>query len=164
MLSKNFEYTGQRLYLSNIALPISAAAGFGHRVAQRETLAFERDVAQPFVGRAIFVGRFGRAGEPALVDAAAMGAVSVPIGRGELDPLAGMQEAARHPGGSQPQQPAAGVQRRGSAAATLSRFRTFSRLKRSWRAAVEEVAIIAVCPSPRSSRQESLCCIRSLAD
>ncbi len=25
MLSKNFEYTGQRLYLANIALPISAA-------------------------------------------------------------------------------------------------------------------------------------------
>ncbi len=33
MLSKNFEYTGQRLYLQNIALADKLRAGFGHGVA-----------------------------------------------------------------------------------------------------------------------------------
>ncbi len=76
MLSKNFEYTGQRLYLSNIALPTSRAPPSATRVAERETLLFERDVAQTFVRRTIVVGRFGCAGEPALVDAATMGAIT----------------------------------------------------------------------------------------
>ena len=58
--------------MSNIALPTSRGAGLGHGVAQQESLALEDAVAQPFVGRAAFVGRLGRAGEPALVDAAAV--------------------------------------------------------------------------------------------
>ncbi len=110
MLSKNLEYTGQRWYLSNIALPTRSRAAFGHGVGQREPLAFERDVAQALVRRAVFVGRFGGAGEPALVDTAAMRAERVPVARRQLDPLAGMQKAARHPGGRKPQQSAAGVE------------------------------------------------------
>jgi hypothetical protein len=86
-------------------------AAFGHGVGQSETLTLDRHVAQAFVRRAVFVRRFGRAGKPPLVDAAAVSAVGIPVARGQLDPLAGMQEAARHPGGRKPQQALAGVQR-----------------------------------------------------
>ena len=104
MLSKNFEYTGQRLYLLEHRLADELRAGFGDRVAQQKLLALELAEAQPFVPHAAFVGGFGRAGEPALVDAAAMGAVGVPIVGMQLDPLAGMQKRPRHPGGREPQQ------------------------------------------------------------
>ena len=39
-----------------------------------------------------------------------MRAQGVPVGRGQLDPLAGMEEAAGDPGGRQPQQAGAGIQ------------------------------------------------------
>ena len=86
-------------------------AGLGHGVAEQESLALEDGVAQPLVGRAVVVGRLGRAGEPAFVDAAAMGSQSVPVGRSQLDPLAGMEKTPRHPVGRQPQDAFAGVQR-----------------------------------------------------
>ena len=85
-------------------------AGLGHGVAEQEPLALEDGVAQPFVGRAVVVGRLGRAGEPAFVDAAAMGAQGVPIGRRQLDSLAGMEKTPRHPVGRQPQNAFAGIQ------------------------------------------------------
>ena len=93
MLSKNFEYTGQRLYLSNIALPISVGAGFGHGVAQRELARLRSStVAQAFVRRAVVVGRFGGAGKPALVDSAAVGAVGIPIAGCSLMRLPGCKK------------------------------------------------------------------------
>ena len=125
MLSKNFEYTGQRWYFSQIALPIDPRPGLGDGVFQQEPLALEHAVAQAFVGGAVVVGRLGGAGEPALVDAAAVRAQGVPVGRGQLDPLAGVQEAPRHPVGRQPQQAAAGVQGAIQDRPTLSRFTIF---------------------------------------
>ena len=87
-----------------------ARSGLLDGVLQQEPLAFEHAVAQPFVGRAAFVGGLGGAGEPPLVDAAPMRAQGVPIGWGQLDPLAGVQEVARHPGRRQPQQSPARLQ------------------------------------------------------
>ena len=95
-------------------------------VAEQEPLALEDAVAQALVGGPALVGGLGRAGEPPLVDAAAMRAQGVPVGRGQLDPLAGMQEVARHPGGRQPQQAPAGVAKaRSRIARTLSRLTIF---------------------------------------
>ena len=82
----------------------------GHRVFKQELLALERAEALPLVPNPAVVGGVGRAGEPAFVDAAAMGAVSVPIARGELDSLAGVQKSPRHPSGREPQQALAGVE------------------------------------------------------
>ena len=79
-------------------------ASLGHGVAERESLAVEEHVAQPFIGRAVLVGGFGRAAEPAFVDPAAMCAERVPIVGMQFDPLAGMQETAGNPSGSKPQQ------------------------------------------------------------
>ena len=73
--------------------------GFGDGIAQGESLAFDADVAEAFVGQAVFVGGIGRAGEPAFVDAAAISPVGVPIVGMQFDPLAGVQKAAGHPGG-----------------------------------------------------------------
>ena len=65
-------------------------------------------VAQALVRHAAFVGGLGGGGEPALVNAAAVGAVGVDVVRVQLDAQAGLEERARHPGGRQAQQ-AAGV-------------------------------------------------------
>ncbi len=87
-----------------------ARAGFLHGVLQQEPLALEHAVAQTFVGRTAVIGGLGGAGEPTFVNAAPMRAQGVPIGRGQLDSLAGVHEVARHPVGRQPQQPLAGRQ------------------------------------------------------
>ena len=81
------------------------------RVLQQELLAFERCEAQPLVPDAAFVRRLGGAREPTLVNAAAVGAVGVQIGRMQLDPASRMQEAPRHPGRREPQQAAALIER-----------------------------------------------------
>ena len=85
-------------------------AGLFDGVFQQEPLALEDAVAQSLVWGAAVVGGLGGAGEPAFVDAAAVCAQGIPIGRGKFDPLAGVQEVPRHPGGGQPQQSAAGIQ------------------------------------------------------
>ena len=97
MLSKNFEYTGQRLYLLEHRLADELRAGLGDGIAQQELLAFELAEAEAFVPHAAFVGGFGRAGEPALVDAAAVRAVGVPIVGVQLDPLARDAETTAAP-------------------------------------------------------------------
>ena len=127
MLSKNFEYTGQRLYLLEHGVADEPRAGFGDRVAEQKLFAVELAEAEAFVPHAAFVGGFGRAGEPALVDAAAMGAVGVPIVGMQLDPLAGMQKRARHPGRRQPQQSFAGVECPVQQAADIIPFGNFRR-------------------------------------
>ena len=48
-------------------------------VFEREPVGAVDDVAQPLVGGCPFVGRRGRRGEPALVDAAAVGAQGVEV-------------------------------------------------------------------------------------
>ena len=93
-----------------MALPTIRGPASVDGVFQQEPLALEHAVAQPFVGGAAFVGGLGGAGEPPLVDAAAVRAQGVPVGRGQLDPLAGVQEVARHPGRRQPQQSPARLQ------------------------------------------------------
>jgi len=82
---------------------------FGDGILELEPLSLEGDVAEPLVRFTVFVRRFRRATEPTLVDTTAMSAIGVPVAGRELDALAGMQEAARHPGGGQPQQSTAGV-------------------------------------------------------
>ena len=70
------------------------------------------DVAQPFVGGRALVGGGGGRGEPALVDAAAVGPERVEVLRGQLEPAARHQERARHPGRGEPQDALAGFERR----------------------------------------------------
>ena len=65
-------------------------------------------VAQALVGHAAFVGGLGGGGEPAFVNAAAVGAVGVGVVGVELDAQAGLEEGARDPVGREAQQ-AAGV-------------------------------------------------------
>ncbi len=55
------------------------------------------DIAQAFVGRAIFVGGGRGGGEPALVDAAAVQAERVKVIGMQLEALAGLEKGARHP-------------------------------------------------------------------
>ncbi len=86
-------------------------AALGHGLLQSKTLPARHDIAQPFVGRAVLVGGRGGGGEPALVDAAAVQAEGVEIVGMELEPLARLQEGARHPARGQAQQPAALGQR-----------------------------------------------------
>ncbi len=111
MLSKNFEYTGHFLYLPNISPPMSEAPSSATASRRRKRWPFEGDVAEAFVGHATFVGGFGGAGEPAFVDAAAVGAVGVVVAGVELDAAAWMEEAARHPGGREAQEPLGRVER-----------------------------------------------------
>ena len=85
-------------------------AGGGHGVLERELLAVKTDEAQSFVPHAALVGGFGRAGKPPLVDPAAFGTVRVQIVGMQLEPAAGMQEAARDPSRGQPQQSPASLQ------------------------------------------------------
>ena len=83
-----------------------ARAFLGHGIAQRERpLAFDDDIAQALVRRGAFVRRGRGRGEPAFVDAAALGAERVEILRSQLDAPAGHEEGTRHPGGRQPQNP-----------------------------------------------------------
>ena len=119
MLSKNFEYTGQRLYLSNIGLPMSRAPASATASRSVNRSPSKRDVAQAFVRHAAFVGGFGRAGKPALVDAAAIRTVGVPIVRMQLDALARMQKAR----GTQ-----VGVSRSKPSAASNARSRSLPQL------------------------------------
>ncbi len=56
MLSKNFEYTGQRLYFFQIRSPTIMRAAFGHCLPQREPLSADHAIAQAFVRRAAFIG------------------------------------------------------------------------------------------------------------
>ena len=55
------------------------------------------DVAETFVGRAVFVGGRRGGAEPAFVNTAAVQTKSVKIIRMQLQPLAGLQKRARHP-------------------------------------------------------------------
>ena len=82
-----------------------AVPGLGHRVPQQKTLPFERDVAEAFVGKSAFIGRFGGAGKPSLVDAAALGSIGVPVAGIQFEPSSRMEKAARNPVGDQPQNP-----------------------------------------------------------
>src|SRR5262245_42455530 len=59
---------------------------------------------------AAFVGRLGRAGEPAFVDAAAIGPIGIKVAGKELDTAAWVQKRARHPRGREPQEAAALVE------------------------------------------------------
>ena len=98
MLSKNFEYTGQRLYLREHRLADELRRPLRPpRRVSRNSLAFELAEAQALVPHAAFVGRFGGAGEPPLVDAAAMCTVGVPIVGVQLDPLARDAETTAAP-------------------------------------------------------------------
>ena len=87
-------------------------AAVGDRLAQREASLADHAVAEALVGHAAFVGGLGRRGEPALVNAAAVGAVGVGVVGVELDAQAGLEEGARDPVGREAQQ-AAGVLQRG---------------------------------------------------
>ena len=80
-------------------------------ITQEEPLAVEHAPRQSLVGHAALGGGFGRAGEPPLVDAATVEAVGVVVVGVEADPLAGMEEAPRHPGGRQPEDSLAGGER-----------------------------------------------------
>ena len=72
--------------------------------AEREPLVSDYAVAQPFIRDPAFVGRFGGGSKPALVNAAAIGAVGVGVVRVQLDAQAGLQERAGDPIGCEPQQ------------------------------------------------------------
>ena len=86
-------------------------AAIRDRLAQREPLFADDAVAEALVGHATLVGGLGRGGEPALVNAAAVGAVGVGVVGVELDAQARLEEGARHPVGREAQQ-AAGVSAR----------------------------------------------------
>src|SRR5262249_475672 len=59
------------------------------------------DVTEPLVLLTVLVGGGGGGSEPALVDAAAVGAEVIDVLRRQLQPPAGHQEGARHPGGGE---------------------------------------------------------------
>ena len=84
------------------------AAAFGDGLLEREAVLADDDVAEAFVGRAVFVGGGRGGGEPAFVDAAAVQAVGVEVVGVELEPLAGLEEGARHPAGREAEQAAGG--------------------------------------------------------
>ena len=86
-------------------------AALGHRVLQGEAASPADDVAQAFVGRAVVVGGRRGGGEPALVDAAAIEAEGVEVVGMQLEPLARLQERARHPAGGEAQQAAVVLER-----------------------------------------------------
>jgi len=79
-------------------------AALGNGLAQGEALVAGDAIAQAFVGDAAFVGGLGGGGEPAFVNAAAVGAVGVGVVGVELDAQAGLEERAGHPGGREAQQ------------------------------------------------------------
>ena len=66
-------------------------------VAQEKSLTLKYAPTQALIGRAILIGRLGRARKPTLVDAAAIETVGIIIGRVQAQPFAGVQETARHP-------------------------------------------------------------------
>ena len=72
-------------------------------IFQGEPVPVREHIAQPLVGRAVVIHSRGGGSEPALVDAAAMGAVSVEIARVELEPAAGLRIDPRHPCGGKPE-------------------------------------------------------------
>ena len=74
-------------------------------VFERELVGAVHDVAESLVGGCSLVGGRGRRGEPALVDAAAVGAQRVEVLACQLESAARHQERTRHPGRSQPQDP-----------------------------------------------------------
>ncbi len=80
-------------------------------VFEEEALTLEDAVAQSLVRGTAVVGGLGGAGEPTLVDAAAVRAQGIPVGRRQLDPLARMEEVPRHPIGGKLQDPFGGVHR-----------------------------------------------------
>ena len=92
-------------------LPDKLRAPLAHRVAEHESLAAEHAPGEPLVGHAALVGGFGGAGEPALVDPAAVEAVGVVVVGVEADPLAGVEKTPRHPGGREPEEALPGLQR-----------------------------------------------------
>ena len=112
MLSKNFEYTGHLPYFFQIALPTMVAPQSATAWRSVKRSLADDAVAQALVRHAAFVGGLGGGGEPALVNAAAVGAVGVGVVGMQLDAQAGLEEGARHPGGREAQQ-AAGVLQRG---------------------------------------------------
>ena len=83
----------------------------GDGVPQQETLPLVDTPRQPLVDDAPLVGGFGRTCKPTLVDPAPVEAVGVVVVGVEADPLAGVEEAPRHPGGGEPQHATAGVHR-----------------------------------------------------
>jgi len=85
-------------------------AAFGHRLAQGEPLPARDAVAEPLVGHAALIGGLGGRGKPALVNAAAMGAIGVGVVRVQLDAQAGLEEGARNPIRREAQQAAALLQ------------------------------------------------------
>ena len=85
-------------------------AMFGDRILEQKLLPFEQAEAEPFVPHASFVGRFGRAREPAFVDPPSVGSECVKIIGMKFDAAARMQEAARHPSRGQAEQAFAGIE------------------------------------------------------
>ena len=81
-------------------------------VLEGEFVPFMDDVAQTFVRRGVLVGRGGRGAEPALVDAASVGAEGVEVLAGELEAGAGHQKGTRDPGGREAEYPFAGFEGR----------------------------------------------------
>ena len=108
---EEFGIDGPTFVLRVHRLADELVAGFADGVAQLEPLPFVQHVAQAFVDRAILVRRLGRAGEPPLVDAAAIGPEGVVIFRMQFDPMPRMQKAPRHPRRREPQQPFARIER-----------------------------------------------------
>ena len=74
-----------------------------------DALAVDGDVAESLVlRRSGSVVGIGRRGEPALVDAAAVGAEGVEIARVQLQPASGHQKRSGNPAGRQPDKPVTG--------------------------------------------------------
>ena len=97
------------------------SAAVGDRLAQGEALLSYHAVAEPLVGHAAFVGGFSCGGEPALVNAAAVGAIGVGIVGVELDAQAGLEKGAGDPVGREPQQAAGLLQGRFDAGGDILR-------------------------------------------
>ena len=153
---EEFRIHGPALVAIEHRLADQPRPGFGHGVAEHESLAFEEHIAQPFVGRAIFVGRFGGAGEPTLVDAAAMGAEGIPIVGMQLDPFAGMQEAAGNPSGREPQQALAGIEGAGENRSDVMHSGAGLEARDEWKAADEASGVLRP-RSPGCGARRILC-------
>src|SRR4051812_1842212 len=98
------------------------SAGFGDGISQQKFFAFEFAEAEAFVPNAAFIRSLGRAGEPAFVDTATMGAVRVPIIGMQTNSLAGVEERPRHPSGRESEESVAGVESTAEQAADVVAF------------------------------------------
>jgi hypothetical protein len=84
------------VFLPNF-LADDGCAAFSNRLAQGEALFAGNDVAEAFVGRAVFVGGGSGGSKPAFVDAAAIETEGIEIVRMKFEAFAGLEERARDP-------------------------------------------------------------------